>query len=59
MNTYQMEVFLKKNTQELNKEKEDIMNTEVLKEKREYALDYSKNIQKMKFNILFLKNSQA
>ena len=35
------------------------MNTEVLKEKREYALDYSKNIQKMKFNILFLKNSQA
>ena len=34
------------------KEKEDIMNTEVLKEKREYALDYSKNIQKMKFNII-------
>ena len=48
MNTYQMEVFLKKNTQELNKEKEDIMKTEVLKEKREYTLDYSKNIQKMK-----------
>ena len=35
------------------------MKTEVLKEKREYTLDYSKNIQKMKFNILFLKNSQA